>query len=107
MKTRPLLLLVALILPAAVPCAEPPPNPAPFASSVGIVNGVNRSRMTVVIGDRLYYLSRSTRVEDRAGEPVPPDVLRRGQRVQYAFAMDDTQRRVLTRVRVRGERTAR
>jgi hypothetical protein len=61
--------------------------------------------MTIVVADRLYHLSDSTRVEDPSGKPIPPDVLRRGQRVEYAFSIDDGKHRVLTRVRVRDEQT--
>jgi hypothetical protein len=96
-------MLLALIVPGLGLSGELPGGFPRHVMHEGIIDGISRPRMTVSIGDRLFYFTGSTRIEMPDGYQTPPSTLEEGQRVGCNYVLDDSQRRLLTEIWIRDE----
>ena len=97
---KQLVLTLTLLLPTMALYGEPVENRPRGSERTGAITALNPARLGIVIGDKGFAVSPSTRILNVQGEPGYYADLVKGQPVHYFYTLDEARRYVLTHIQL-------
>ena len=97
---KQLVLTLTLLLPTMALYGEPVQNHPRGSERTGTITALIPSRFGIVIGDKGFAMSPSTRILNVQGKPGYYADLVKGQPVHYFYTLDEARRYVLTRIQI-------
>ena len=97
--------ILALLLPAIGLHANPAESRPRGSEAKGTISALDPSRLGILIGDKGFTFTASTRVLTSQGNPGYYSELAVGQPVHYYYTLDESKRYIITQIRILPEGT--